>query len=480
VLFASGAFHLFTLGDPSGQARANVEKLLSLAAGYDERGTEGLASFALFLRDQEEAQTDEGEASIDATAPVVIMTIHQSKGLEFPIVVLPDLQQAVCRTESAHLSCSRLGAHWRGDELWEVGLRVPIEDGLRVMEPMVLRKLIQQRSRQEDLAESRRLLYVAMTRARDRLLCVSRAPQASADPPRGLTDSTTWEEWLRSWLSDCDAPSVSVHTDLRGAGEPEDNADAADEASSTLPTAAELGPLPPCTVAIITPHSLTAEPDIAPRAVAHRDSAPTHTGQLGKMRGLLVHACLEDGLYRTGEASDRRINYELAKAGLRTDEHADWLRDELSRHLGGFLAAAPPELLGSDQSAVFRELAFRLRLPLPCHKGSRATGVDDATGGERWLVGVIDLLFRDRDARRWVVLDYKSDRDTPDKLVRKYHGQLLAYAWAAASILPELSEPGWSIETQLLCTAHGERRTVAGPSEKAAIEAQFRALLEAS
>lgn len=478
VLFASGAFHLFTLGDPSGQARANVEKLLSLAAGYDERGTEGLANFALFLRDQEEAQTDEGEASIDATAPVVIMTIHQSKGLEFPIVVLPDLQQAVCRTESAHLACSRLGAHWRGDELWEVGLGVPIETDRRVMEPMVLRKLIQQRSRQEDLAESRRLLYVAMTRARDRLICVSRAPRKSADPPRGLEDSTTWEEWLRSWLSECDAPTVTVQTEMQVADERGDDAERAQEPTGALPTADELGPLPQCTTTVVTPHSLTAQP-FSPRQVgADRGSAPTDRAQLGKMRGLLVHSCLEDGLYRPGEATERRINYELAKAGLLTEEHADWLREELSRHLHGFLSAAPPEMFVDDQSGVFRELSFRLQLPGPTQPGLEGGAHDGVTANEGWLVGVIDLLFRDPGSRRWIVLDYKSDGESPVALAQKYRGQLLAYAWAASTILPELSEPGWAVETQLLCTAHGERRTIAGPSGKGEIEAQFRALLQ--
>ena len=141
------------------------------------------------------------------------MTIHQSKGLEFPIVVLPDLQQALCRTDNSALACSRLGENWHGEDLWEVGLRVPVEDGQRTMEPMVLRTLIQHRSRQEELAESRRLLYVAMTRARDRLICISRAPQKAAERPRGLEGSTTWEEWLRSWLASgpgCRAPNASL------------------------------------------------------------------------------------------------------------------------------------------------------------------------------------------------------------------------------------------------------------------------------
>jgi len=468
VLFTSGAFHLFSLGDPTRQARANVEKLLSLAAGYDTRGAEGLADFALFLREQEEQQTDEGEASIDATAPVVIMTIHQSKGLEFPIVVLPDLQQRLCRTDNSPLVCGRLGQRWQGDDLWEVGLRVPVEDGERRIEPMVLRNLIQRRGRQEDLAESRRLLYVAMTRARDRLVCVSRAPQKASEQPRGLEKSTTWEEWLRSWLASGGDEIVSVSAGIPAPSEQIVAGPDRGAAPGVLPSPQELEPLARPSAQIITPHSLatnsnTADPPGPTTAAPHDNDAV-----LGKMRGLLIHGCLEDGLYEPSDATDRRIAAMLARAGLPHDAHAPSLRAQLEGHLDGFRKAAPGALFDSDQSAVFRELPFRLPVPV-------AGGEDGGKGG--WMEGIIDLVYRDEEMQRWIVVDYKSDKAAPELLVEKYAHQLLAYCWAVATILPELADPNWTVEARLLCTAHGQQCTGLAGATRAELDVAFRALL---
>jgi ATP-dependent helicase/nuclease subunit A len=482
VLFTSGAFHLFSLGDPTGQARANVEKLLSLAAGYDARGSEGLADFALFLREQEEQQTDEGEASIDATAPVVIMTIHQSKGLEFPIVVLPDLQQALCRTETSALACSRLGQRWQGDDLWEVGLRVPVEEGERTIQPMVLRSLIQRRGRAEDLAESRRLLYVAMTRARDRLVCVSRAPQKASQRPRGLDRSTTWEEWLRSWLAAGGDQIVSVSANVRVASEHALAAPDPASGPSVMPSAEDLAPLARSTVQVITPHSLATTSAAASPTAGAKAAAMSNTALLGKMRGLLVHGCLEDGLYEPSDATERRIAELLARAGLPHEEHAPWLRGQLKQHLDGFRQAAPPPLFNSDQSAVFRELPFRL--PLPEAGGGQGAGDDAGAGkdaapvGVGWLEGIVDLVYRDEELQRWVVVDYKSDKADPELLVEKYADQLLAYCWAVATILPELADPHWTVEARLLCTAHGQQRTGLAAATRAELDVAFRALLE--
>jgi ATP-dependent exoDNAse (exonuclease V) beta subunit len=236
----------------------------------------------------------------------------------------------------------------------------------------------------------------------------------------------------------------------------------------TLPRPEDLAPLPACAAPILTPHSLTDDNQVITASTGRSSRPVGDHGALGKMRGLLVHSCLEDSVYRPGEATEQRIKYTLARAGMLSEDHVSWLREELSHHLSGFRRAAPEALLGEEQGAVFRELPFRLPLPPP-NQGQSGEG--------GWLEGVIDLLYRDEQQQRWIVVDYKSDKAPPEVLVDKYRSQLLAYAWAVSCILPELSDPQWTVETQLLFTAHGERRTVSGPATRSEIENQFRDLL---
>jgi ATP-dependent helicase/nuclease subunit A len=457
----SGAYHLFTINDPSGQALANIEKLQALAASYDHRGAEGLADFALFLRDQEEAQSNEGDASIDATAPVVLMTIHQSKGLEFPIVVLPDLQQKISITDTKPLGCCRLGQQVDGDDLWELGLRVPVEEDQRQHEPMVLRTLIKERNRDEQLAESRRLLYVAMTRARDRLICVSRPPSKAASPPRGREDSKSWEEWLRSWLVEGGDALATVHTDLEPTHPAESEGKVAPDTDRPSPRHRDIGPVTVVSTRILSPHALgTKEENASPKSKRGSDTG----ARLGKLRGKLIHSCLEDGLYEINRETTRRLSQSLALEGLLNDDNLASLQLELTRHLEGFRAAAPVQLLAEDQDNVFRELPFRIALP----------------ENQGWLKGVIDLLYCDEQRQCWVVLDYKSDRAELSTLADRYRAQLTAYAWAVSRVLPDLRAPDWRVETQLLSTTHGGLQVVTPAATASELAGLFSAVLVAS
>ena len=457
----SGAYHLFTVRDPSGQALANIEKLQALAASYDHRGAEGLADFALFLRDQEEAQSNEGDASIDATAPVVLMTIHQSKGLEFPIVVLPDLQQKISITDTKPLGCCRLGEQVDGDDLWELGIRVPVEEEQRQHEPMLLRTLIKDRNRDEQLAESRRLLYVAMTRARDRLICVSRPPSKAASPPRGREDSKSWEEWLRSWLADGGDALATVYADLEPTHPAENETRSTTDTAPPTPRQREIAPLPTLSTRVLSPHALgPKEKEHVSKAKGGSDTR----ARLGKLRGQLIHSCLEDGLFETNEETTRRLSQSLALEGLLSADNLASLQLELTRHLRGFRAAAPPQLLAEDQDKVFRELSFRIALPEE----------------QGWLKGVIDLLYCDEQRQCWVVLDYKSDRADLSTLADRYRAQLTAYAWAVSRVLPDLRTPGWRVETQLLSTAHGGVQVVTPAATASEVAGLFSAVLEAS
>ena len=127
------------------QVSANVQKLAELVAAYcDEHPDHHLSAYLKHLDATEAAQADEEIAPLDETVNAVhLMTVHQAKGLEFGLVLVP------------HLVEGRFPASRRGD-----GLTLPNE---LLKEELPAAEL--------HLAEERRLAYVALTRAREEIVC---------------------------------------------------------------------------------------------------------------------------------------------------------------------------------------------------------------------------------------------------------------------------------------------------------------------
>ena len=436
ILTETSAAHLFARQDPTGQVLANLEKLLALAVEFDARGTEGAADFGLFLREQDQLGVDEGEAALDATAPVVLMTVHGSKGLEFPAVVLPDLNAKIAHGEASALAIGRVDGRWVAAPKPTLTL-----DGTRAPRDLLLRHLLKRQVDAEERAEAKRVLYVACTRARDRLVLL--LPEGRY--ARGVDDSVTWSEWLRSWIQV--GPALRELRDVESVPLPRAEATAPPELDAVIRA---LTPLPRSLQQRVLPHELV--PDEPPRE-SGADEPPGEPGVLGRLRGILVHGCLEDGITAPSAATAARADVALAQAGLLDDTNRRWLRTEVAEHLSGYRAAAP------EADLAYREVGFRLPLP------------DGA-----WLEGVIDLLYRDPANRRWVVLDYKSNRGPVEALAEHYRAQLVAYAWAASRILPEVRDGGWPVSGELLFTGHGQRVEVFEARDGAALEAELQAL----
>lgn len=127
------------------QVSANVQKLAELIAAYcDEHPDHHLSAYLKHLDATEAAQADEEIAPLDETVNAVhLMTVHQAKGLEFGLVIIP------------HLVEGRFPASRRGE-----GLTLPNE---LLKEELPAAEL--------HLAEERRLAYVALTRAREEIVC---------------------------------------------------------------------------------------------------------------------------------------------------------------------------------------------------------------------------------------------------------------------------------------------------------------------
>jgi ATP-dependent helicase/nuclease subunit A len=152
--------------DDGERRRANIEKLLSAAR---LSGARGLSAFSEYLTRLLRAETREGEAPLEAQGAVRLMTIHRSKGLEFPIVALPDLG----RGPLAHRE------RWLAGRAF--GLAVSLREGGESEGQPTALLLARRAEDQMERAERERLLYVALTRAQDYLL-LSGPAQKKAGP----------------------------------------------------------------------------------------------------------------------------------------------------------------------------------------------------------------------------------------------------------------------------------------------------------
>ncbi len=187
---------------PRGEQRhANVQRLLSLAQQFDQFQRQGLFRFLRFIEAQQLAQTEPEVAPVSEENSVRLLSIHQSKGLEFPVVVVADLAKP--------FNVSDQRAEIILDEEYGLCPRIkPPHTGQRY--PSLPHWLAQQRQHREMLGEELRLLYVAMTRARDRLILSGSVAQSRFDKlwkPSGEAGSTalsaarSYADWLGFWFA---------------------------------------------------------------------------------------------------------------------------------------------------------------------------------------------------------------------------------------------------------------------------------------
>lgn len=176
------------------QRLANVQRLFTLAERFEgSSGTHLIRDFVRYVEDFEAIGSRESEGQIDEAANAVrLMTIHQAKGLEFPVVIIPDLQRYTRPMDSWFLLDRHQG----------LTLRVPDGRGRQVAGCTFAR--FEQRHAWREQFESMRLLYVAATRAEDRLIL-----SGTCKDLESLTGKPdTWLKWI--WQSlDVPLPSES-------------------------------------------------------------------------------------------------------------------------------------------------------------------------------------------------------------------------------------------------------------------------------
>ncbi len=170
---------------PNGPQRmANIEKLIETARLFQSEGG-ALPEFVKYCLQMADEEEEEGEALVSSVEedPILLMTIHAAKGLEFPMVIIPELDRRVpARRKTGRpvrlYSCEdRPPGYWNCQEgeipIWQV--EIPELDYSRRFTP--LGYLLMRRDRLEDIAENRRVFYVGCTRAKNHLILTSNTPK---------------------------------------------------------------------------------------------------------------------------------------------------------------------------------------------------------------------------------------------------------------------------------------------------------------
>lgn len=163
ILRETGYLHDVAARPEGGRRRANVEMLLVKAADYEKTSYFGLYHFLRYMEQLEKYEVDYGEAAMqDEHADVVrIMSIHKSKGLEFPICFVSGLAAGFRKKETGGILAVDV----------DLGIGVDYIDPERRVKGKNLRKnAIALKLRRDSLAEELRILYVAMTRAEEKLI----------------------------------------------------------------------------------------------------------------------------------------------------------------------------------------------------------------------------------------------------------------------------------------------------------------------
>lgn len=433
--------------------------LFEYARKFEQDGSRGLFRFVSWIKNLE-ARGEEPPAPARSGA-VQILSIHKSKGLEYPVVFVADLAHRWRNAGGeAALSHSDFG----------LGLKVTDSEwGLSY--PNLAWRAIAARQKQEELSEQMRVLYVAMTRAKERLIlsCTLKkseekwaeysAHAKSPVSPRLLAGADSMAPWLMRAAAADKGKTIRVRL-----VSPESEAKeavsvpsvpAATEADEALVAALEerLAWRYPHAAAMALPSKLTAteakrlteRPDgeaaslaPAPRQFRRPDFGKADRPLGGTERGIAAHLVMQHiDLSQTGSAEQIAAEIErLRFRGFLEPRQAEAVSP------GDILAffRSPLGQRVKEAEKIWREFRFSLLCPA-------ADWFPEApTGEEILLQGVIDLCILEKG--KLTVIDFKTDAEVKPEL---YAGQLRSYALAMERItgLPVAGAELWYLRKKV-------------------------------
>lgn len=431
----------------SEQRRANLMSFVELSERFEATGYRGLHRFVLWLR-QLAAKESEPCVGAPGASAVHIMSVHRSKGLEFPVVFLCDTARRFNKQDTYDTVLVHP----------ELGLGPKVTDLARRVEyPSLARNAIKLRLERENLSEEMRLLYVAMTRPKERLYItaalkdpaklVEKTRTAVTDPmePELLSGASSPVEWLIAAALADGEQHLKLTYCLEGTAT-ENRDDEADTTAADSDTLRELKRrlsfVYPYGEAVQLPSKVTAT-ELKGRNVADEDAgsiAPKHHRAFrmpdfvkkdkpltGTERGIATHLVLQYmDFAKTGSLAGIREEIErLREKRFISEREAEAVDAEAIEKL--FASPLGRRMTGADR--MLREFKFSVLC-------DAKDVFREAEGEQVLLQGVVDCCIEEDGAL--TVIDYKTDNvRTAAEIAersRLYTPQLTAYADALERI----------------------------------------------
>ena len=404
----------------AGQRIANLRLLVNKAAQFEETNYTGLYGFLRYVDAMKRGDIKQEEASTvgDGENVVRIMSIHRSKGLEFPIVILAGAGKKLNVSSDdiipMHKDYSIALPHVNRDEGWH--------------RKTLLQKAIAAKKRREAVEEEVRILYVALTRAKDKLI-VTGTVEKEDSLDENFVGYTNYLQMMYAPLCGTDVDIVM-----------ETDAPDADEVSETRGE-----------VAALLRDSQKARDEEKIRQIDEKLSweyphsrsevrSKYSVSQLNSHEGSSMPLHLARGLF-----SDAPGTLDAAQVG--TAMHAVMERLDFGRALTegrGYIEAAAEEmhtaglLTDSEMEAISiddlngffeTEVGRRAAKAPVLHKEQEFIMSKEIDGQETVVQGIIDCFFEEEDGL--VLIDYKNsyigENQTPDVIAARYEDQISLY-----------------------------------------------------
>ncbi len=374
------------------QEKTNLDLLYQQAVRFEKENGGDLSAFISYIDSIQDAQSAEANPISPDEDVIRVMSIHQSKGLQFPVVFLwsADAQEAL---------------DFRSPFLFDADMGI----GARVMDqnyfqrPTLLRIAMQHKKDREQLEEEMRILYVATTRAQNEMVIVD-SVRAMERYQRPLTSAAIYSRCgYTGWLLRAFFDSASPLFTTRLIHEPFD-----------------LTPLRQVKQNAYTLHRY-AKQSVSLETATASSRKQTHSfpafslidQEEGAKRGTLLHEIVSQ---LTPPFSPEKIEELFAKAGRVMQP---WDLQQLCA-----LGDNERYQLWHTFPNVFHELPYSVKLQ------------------GQLLYGYIDFLAMDEE--RIIVLDYKSDHlSAPEQFLSLYEEQLRTYAQAMHAIYPTHQIETW-------------------------------------
>ncbi len=470
ILSESGFYSVCGALPGGSQRQANLDILCDRAAGYEQAHAGGLTGFLTYIEDMHSISEDMGEAHIlgENDDVVRIMTVHKSKGLEFPVVFGVLLGKGLGGGRRSELALHREAG---------IGLK-HMDRRLGTCRDTLIRLAAEAMADKESDAEELRILYVMLTRARDRLILMGsvkslesaierykmswRSPLTPAcyldllaPPVCGLPGGEELREG--EIIEDESLPKVEVYMHTRASlmkaeeEQAQDSVSLMDEALGAQADEEWVRAYQwqyPHEEAVLLPLKLTASgisreitgpaqpPELIPRPLFLSEETG---GMTGAERGTAIHAALQGlNLKSLGGLDEQALHSavvvqlnEMTAEGRLTQAQREAVTP---RTLVRFLMSELGQRMLRAEM-LQREWMFTLRM-------STEEAVGIASEETLLVQGAVDCCFEEDGG--WILLDYKTDRaDDIDALIGRYRPQLTLYAKAIERITGKPVRETW-------------------------------------